>query len=640
MLYRREIDGLRAIAVIAVILFHAGFDSLSGGFIGVDVFFVISGYLITSIILAELRDGTFSITHFYERRARRILPALFAVMIASLPLAWLLLPATEMRDFGQSVAAVALFFSNVLFLYQSGYFDTAAELKPLLHTWSLAVEEQYYIFFPIVLLILWRYRARQLMRWLSAFLLASLLLAQWASVVQPAAAFYLLPTRAWELLLGASAALYLSRNHRITVSKTLAEVAGFSGLVLIGFSAVVYSKLTPFPGFYALAPTLGALLIILFSTRQSFVGRLLGSRLLVGIGLASYSAYLWHQPIFAFVRHAEISSDLEVRALQLLLVALLSYVGWKYIESPFRSRQNFSRGQILLLSTTGAIFFIVIGGILHLQDGFPKAYGTDPAHSSVMTNRDFIVIGDSHGGHLISGLRSITSGKVAAYTEGGCIPFRNVDRYDYRLIPGECATKVNRSLDKIVAKNPDAILLLSSMGPVYLDGTAFKGKDMDRVTGLGVELITDPAIKDRWQIFEIGLRSTLLELSRLTKATVVFALDVPELGIDYGCAKGQKEFLFLGIRIGDLLPDPNPESCGVSRQDYDDRVRRYRDLVASVVSEFPNVHFFDPAKEFCDDTRCKGFDQSFGYLYRDADHLSKAGSRFYASALVRSLGLI
>ena len=199
MIYRREIDGLRALAVVPVILFHAGFQAFSGGFVGVDVFFVISGYLITSIILAELETGTFSVVNFYERRARRILPALFFVMLACLPFAWLWLLPDYLKSFSQSLVAVPVFASNILFWITSGYFEPAAELKPLLHTWSLAVEEQYYVFFPLFLMLTWRLGRRWILSILAVLLVVSLAAAEWGSHAEPVPTFFLLPTRGWEL---------------------------------------------------------------------------------------------------------------------------------------------------------------------------------------------------------------------------------------------------------------------------------------------------------------------------------------------------------------------------------------------------------------------------------------------------------
>lgn len=361
--YRREIDGLRALAVVAVILFHAGFETFSGGFVGVDVFFVISGYLITTIILVELERGTFSIAGFYERRARRILPALFIVMLVCLPFAWFWLLPSDMKEFSRSLVAVSVFASNFLFLRNSGYFDSAAELKPLLHTWSLAVEEQYYIFFPLLLMLSWRLGKRWLLVLLGIVGIASLALAQWASLARPAVAFYVLITRGWELLIGAFAAFYLAnKTAPAYTSRYVAEVAGWSGLLLMMFSVLSYNRLTPFPGFYALVPTVGTVLIILFANQETAIGRFVGNKALVGVGLISYSAYLWHQPIFAFARHQTlIEPDDRLFAVLSIAALVLAYFSWKYVERPFRNKVNFSRARIFIYSLAGSMFFVLVG---------------------------------------------------------------------------------------------------------------------------------------------------------------------------------------------------------------------------------------------------------------------------------------
>jgi peptidoglycan/LPS O-acetylase OafA/YrhL len=237
-------------------MFHAGFETFRGGFVGVDVFFVISGYLITTIILAELEQGKFSIVNFYERRARRILPALFLVMLVCIPFAWFWLLPSDMKDFSQSLVVVSVFASNILFWRESGYFDTAAERKPLLHTWSLAVEEQYYVLFPLFLMLFWKLGKRWILVTLGLVFVASLAVAQWAAYAKPAAAFYLLPTRGWELLVGAFAAFYLSQANRKEFGKGLSELGGWLGVALILYSVFAFSKATPFPGFYALVPTI------------------------------------------------------------------------------------------------------------------------------------------------------------------------------------------------------------------------------------------------------------------------------------------------------------------------------------------------------------------------------------------------
>ena len=371
--YRREIDGLRALAVLPVILFHAGFHVVSGGFAGVDIFFVISGYLITTIILAEKQAGAFTIVNFYERRARRILPALFVVMLTSLPFAWLWLLPADLKSFSQSLVAVSVFGSNILFWLTSNYFATATELKPLLHTWSLAVEEQYYVFFPLLLMLAWRLGRRWLLAILLVLAALSLAAAQWGSVAQPEATFYLLPTRGWELLIGAFVAFYFTSGQVRTFSRPTSELGSLAGLALLAYAIFAFDKQTPFPSLYTLAPTVGAALIILFASPQNTVGKLLGSRALVGVGLISYSAYLWHQPLFAFAKHRSLQEPGAALMGTLALVSLvLAYFSWKYVEAPFRSKQGFSRQQIFTLGAVGSVFFIAVGLAGTLSKGFPS----------------------------------------------------------------------------------------------------------------------------------------------------------------------------------------------------------------------------------------------------------------------------
>ncbi len=359
--YRREIDGLRALAVLPVILFHAGFDTFSGGFIGVDVFFVISGYLITTTIIAELEQGKFSIVNFYERRARRIMPALILVMLACIPFAWVLLTPADLYSFAKSLVAVPLFVSNYFFWKDGGYFETAAELKPLLHTWSLAVEEQYYVIFPLFLMLFWKFGKRWILATIGFLFFASLVAAQWAAYAKPDAAFYLLPTRCWELLIGAFAAFYLSQINHKEFNKALSEFFGWFGVTLIFFAVFYFTKATPFPGFYTLVPTLGTFLIILFANQHTTVGKFLGNKLFVGIGLISYSAYLWHQPVLAFARHWSMDINRYLITLLVVFVLAISYLSWRYVEQPFRAKGKFDRKFIFSASIFGSLIFITIG---------------------------------------------------------------------------------------------------------------------------------------------------------------------------------------------------------------------------------------------------------------------------------------
>jgi len=371
MKYRPEIDGLRALAVIPVILFHAGIQVFSGGYIGVDIFFVISGYLITSIILSELSDKSFSFIGFYERRARRILPALFFMMAVCLPFAWVWMLPHELKGFSQSLFAVTTYTSNIYFWITTGYFEIAAELRPLLHTWSLAVEEQYYLLFPILLAAGMRWGRRVIIPAIVLIALLSLFLAQYLSVIKASFAFYLLPTRIWELLAGSLIAFYPKIVLNERYKGVIGEIGSIGGLSFICYSIFSFNSFTPFPSLYTLIPVIGTSLFIIFSNRETIVGKIFSNRLIVGTGLISYSLYLWHQPIFAFAKiksGEKFNQDLLIPLV--FLIGILAYISWKFIEIPFRDKKQFSRARIFLYSLVGSVIFIAIGLIGQFTSGF------------------------------------------------------------------------------------------------------------------------------------------------------------------------------------------------------------------------------------------------------------------------------
>lgn len=362
MMYRREIDGLRALAVIPVVFFHAGISLFSGGFVGVDVFFVISGYLITTILISEMRKGDFSLLNFYERRAKRILPALFFITFMSIPFAWWFFSPIDLRIYSGSLLSVAAFASNIFFWRSSGYFDAASELQPLLHTWSLAVEEQYYLLFPLGLMLVWRLGKRGLWFVLALCAVVSFILSEWMLAHRPSAAFYLLPTRAWELLIGALAALYLIDGSKNSSPKYICELGAVVGLAMILSAIFFFDKTTPFPGRGALLPTVGAALIILCARQTTIVGRLLGQQFLVGVGLISYSLYLWHQPVLAFVSYRLLGElPLWLAGILLFLVFVLAFLTWKYIEVPLR-KGRVERGRLFAISFLMITLVGAVGG--------------------------------------------------------------------------------------------------------------------------------------------------------------------------------------------------------------------------------------------------------------------------------------
>jgi peptidoglycan/LPS O-acetylase OafA/YrhL len=485
--YRREIDGLRAVAVLAVILFHAGFERFSGGYVGVDVFFVISGYLITSIILAETSAGTFTLAAFYERRARRLLPALFLVLLVCMPLAWALLLPKDLKAFGQALLSVGLFASNFFFHGGEGYFAADAELNPLLHTWSLAVEEQYYLVYPVLLLLALRLGTRQrLMGALALAAILSLAGAQWNMQRNPSAAFYLLPWRAWELLLGAMLAVRHSAPTCVRPGRWSAEAGAAVGLALVVYAVFGFDRQTPVPGVHALVPTLGAGLVILFADARTAVGRLLGARLPVGIGLISYSAYLWHQPFFAFTRHATAEPPsawlMGGVTLAVFYVAVLS---WACVEKPFREKFVPRRPTTYAVAGFASAAFIAIGAAVHHADGFPGRVTGSQRDVLAYAEYEFLGVyrqgtcmlvldqapdawkecqaaqkgallmwGDSHAAALSFGLRELVP-ELTQFTGTGCPPLQGLAQ---GLRP-RCADATAFVLEQLPRLAPAKILL-------------------------------------------------------------------------------------------------------------------------------------------------------------------------------------
>lgn len=367
MKYRAEIDGLRAFAVVPVVFFHAGAAGFSGGFVGVDVFFVISGYLITSILISEIENEDFNIWKFYERRARRILPVLYSVLLICTVISTFLMAPQQLKDFGQSLTSAVTFTSNIYFFLKTDYWAQSSEFLPLLHTWSLSVEEQYYLLYPIALLALAKvglFNKKHVFIMMLLFL--SLVLSEVLAKTFPLANFYLPFSRAWELLFGAVAALSRAKN----VGRENGKLA-FIGLLLLIYSIFVYDDLTPFPSIYALLPVLGAYLIIVYSSYDTIVGKVLGNRYIVFVGLLSYSIYLWHQPVLAFARIYQGSTDLDLgfKILSIFLVLLLSILSYNLIEQPFRNRQKISSRGMLYVTFVPLLVFFSIGMSFHFSAG-------------------------------------------------------------------------------------------------------------------------------------------------------------------------------------------------------------------------------------------------------------------------------
>lgn len=423
MTYRKDIDGLRALAVLPVVLFHAGFGFFSGGFVGVDVFFVISGYLITGIIFGEIAQEKFSILRFYERRIRRIFPALFAVLAFTLIAGLAIFLPEDLKALSGSIVAATLFVSNILFWRESGYFDTAAEMKPLLHTWSLAVEEQFYIFFPLFLMVAWRWglfrRSARIVKWLTwAALLLSLAASIYGIRYHDEATFYLLPTRAWELLLGSVIAL--GAVPRVT-RQWLREVLAALGIGLILYAVFVFDMTTPFPGEAALLPCLGAALIIYAgrdAAEPTWAARLLGMRPFVFIGLISYSLYLWHWPLIVFTKYYMIFQLNQMQEAMVVLAALIvATLSWRYIETPFRKGNDHyltrNRARIFAVSGTAMSAAILIGLVTIAMQGWPQR---------MMDSQALQIVAEAGiGRELVKPCRNWRESRVYAKPDESCV---------------------------------------------------------------------------------------------------------------------------------------------------------------------------------------------------------------------------
>jgi peptidoglycan/LPS O-acetylase OafA/YrhL len=638
--YRREVDGLRALAVVPVVLFHAGLPGFSGGFVGVDVFFVISGYLITSIILAELAEGRFSILRFYERRARRILPALFLVMLVCLPFAWSWLLPRDMAGFSSSLAAVTVFGSNILFWRESGYFDTAGDLKPLLHTWSLAVEEQYYMIFPALLLVMWRIRRGLIAPLMVLVFIASLALAEAGASRGSWAAFYLLPTRGWELLMGAFVAFNSQRRQPWDPGSRARELGGMAGLLLIAAAVFLFDRKTPFPGLYALVPTVGAAMIILFASGHTLVGRFLGSRLLVGVGLISYSAYLWHQPLFAFARHRSLGEPGHALMLGLAVVSFgLAWLSWRFVEAPFRDKRRFSQRQVFSFAIAGGSLFLAVGLAGQSTNGF-EALKFSPEQRQLMASatpsplraechterleqrapRDACeyhagalraaVFGDSHTVELAYALadelRPVGT-KIRHFSFSGCAPMFG------RQVEGElaeCAQWTRLAVEEIV-RDPAIELVVVS----YRIHSALFGGHEGKYPHLP-DAVGEAERGKRWRAY-VDVLQYLVDRGK----KVVLVLQAPEL---------PRPMEYLAF----VTSAPLGPVRGASEAWWRERTA----FVTARLGEIPkDVLVVDPSRIFCRAGECLAAEGGTAY-YFDDDHMSVAGARLVVRELLTRLG--
>lgn len=658
--YRPEIDGLRAVAVIAVILYHAEFlisgrDWFAGGFLGVDVFFVISGYLISSIILRELKSDTFSFKRFYERRARRILPALFTVILASLPLAWIYLVPKPMQEYAASVLASLFFGSNIWFLNEDPYTAQISALKPFLHTWSLSVEEQFYLFFPVLLLVIWKLARRLLYPILGLIFIGSLVVAHTTSSTSPDAAFYLIHTRAWELLAGGILAA-LSLNKVEFNPAILAKTMPAVGLLLILASSVWFDDQMRHPSLLTVIPVLGTMLLIWFCRAGEPISDFLSSKILVGVGLISYSLYLWHFPILAFLRINEADPSAATKLLAIAVAIALSILTYFYIEKPTRNKNAVSAKALVYGLLTATMVIIYAFGYLLLSQGAKSRFGplaemfepqqlsgchytTDKnalgppcVRNEDATNGALFLVGDSHAGHidhLVSQLAIKRDDVFYQSTVSECIYVDGLVWVPEHCRGGDIPRFTNQWVRDEHAKDGEFTIIWSTRLASVLHGPFDNGEGGVEVWDRAftpLEIL--PGFEDR---SASDLIRENLELFARNSDIFVIVYPSPEVGWDV------PKTLYDRMRKSKSEPDAIPELT-TSLSVYQARMAEAFAILDGVQGD--NIVRVYPHELFCSETdnRCATM-QSGNVLYADDDHFSKHGSKLVVDEIERKLRL-
>lgn len=677
--YRPDIDGLRALSILAVVAYHFYPSALLGGFAGVDVFFVISGFLISRIIMQSVKDGAFSLADFYAHRIRRIFPALIVVLAACLAFGWFALLPDEFAQFGKHLAASAAFVQNFALWHEAGYFDTEAGLKPLLHLWSLAVEEQFYLLYPLLFLVAWRARLRVL-TFLAVVGLPSIALTVLGGNADPAKAFFLPHTRYWELVAGAVLAyLHHLGDHdpmegarRLVFRHALGarmgpglhardafirNLLGMLGLFLMLYSFLAIDRSVAYPGPWTLLPVLGGCLSILAGGTAWVNATLLAWRPVVFIGRISYPLYLWHWPLLAFARIMD-----ESPAWALPLSFVLASLTYLLVERPLRARAPTLAGIVflcaLMAALGGAGYFVYSGGGLPQRAPIRELAAYQPENfewQSLGLLRDdacyrripgqkasvckiakdapptVLLLGDSHANALFPGLAEATATEPKINVANVAVPGRaplGVVESGARVYSERHRREDLETFERILrfAETTPSVrtVILAGRGPLYLSGYYFDSWG-GRAEQFVMRLPEQPEVTDNRDIWRIALRKTVMRLLVAGKQ-VIFVLDVPELNFN-------PKTICIEHRPLRFTSHP-PRVCGIPREAYDKRSREYRVLTASVLKEFPAVTMFDAAAPLCDSQICWAMKDGRN-LYRDGDHVSLYGSRLLGRQLAR-----
>lgn len=637
--YRPEIDGLRAVAVLMVLFHHAGFSWASGGFVGVDIFFVLSGHVIATLAFEALAQGRFSIAQFYERRARRIMPALI-VMTATLvaPAYWLMLP-NQLTAFARNMAATLMLTSNIRYWRQGSYFSERSELNPLQHSWTLAVEGQFYLLFPLLIPMLRRLGVRPMVLILTGAMLVSLALSEWASHWHPSANFYLAPSRAWELIAGILSAVAARHGLRIQHA-----TAAWAALPLLSLPMVFYDGATRFPGLATVPVVLGTVLILLGETRATPVGKALTAKPLVLTGQMSYSLYLWHQPLFAFYR---LNSSIEISSLTgcilILLVFPIAYLSWRFIERPLRQPTGLlaSRRALLCLLGLGIGALMLIGQVIVAERGFRErmppavlrvlraSFGSKAgclnklsADAIARGERCFIgaiegepsvaVIGDSHATSIADDLSVDLRARGVRgmiFTWSWCPPLTGLEAD----LPArrKCTAARDEALRQIASDSRVTTVLFYAEWANYTTGYTQASGDPATV----FRFDSGGRVEDNPAEFGKAARATFEMLVRSGKRLVI--------------VRSTPEFTFrVPVRAARLLLQKveSPSTLDLPLSAYRHRSGQAMHLLDAAASGL-DIAFVDPIPVLCPAGRCPVLDGRGEALYFDHNHLSRTGAR-------------
>jgi peptidoglycan/LPS O-acetylase OafA/YrhL len=616
--YRPEIDGLRALAVIGVVLYHIGLG-FPGGYVGVDVFFVISGYLITGIITKDLRAGTFSMLDFWVRRIRRILPAVTVTVIASLILGYLILEAEQFKALAESSIAQSLMAANVFFWRDNmSYFAEASDMKPLLHTWSLAVEEQFYVVFPLLLSLLSKHLRKYTLPIIIFIGALSLALSCWALMHKPGANFFLLPTRAWELLAGAGIALMANQKE---MSRRTAEVVAWLGLLMIAAAMLFYNAQTPFPGWAAIPPVAGSALFIWANgKRQTSAGQLLSFKPIVFIGLISYSFYLWHWPILVFAKHVIIDISLPWKLVILMISLILSILSWKWVETPFRRKGFLSkRSSAFGFAALSTIGLLLMSATIWKMNGLPDRYD-----DFVLLREDISWVGEEYKSELGSYVKIGAESSVNDRIKG---------QPSFALWGDSHALAISATVDQRARSH-------GLIGHVYAgDGripitecTVHDLPDHIDYSDEVIRSILDSGIKN---VILVARWSTNLNVNGKTQLPIM-AETLKKFGVQAWLIKQAPESnslrtaqeFYMGKRFP--LINDMPAQYTVSKEDH----QNTQEHVNKAIDRLPKglINVIDPAPYFfVESTKLKVYgDRAY---YKDDDHLTRAGADYYLSEM-------